>query len=73
MLKSFGLVTSLAALASARGLNNGTDQDNAYEVELYSGVDGTLTLYTYNAWNEALEVDELHGDIEVTNYGIRNP
>lgn len=45
----------------ARGDNNGTDQDNAYEATLVDNDQGTLKLYTYNVDNDG--VMELHGDL----------
>ena len=73
MLRSFSLVVSLPALVYARGANNGVDQANAYEIELHTSEDGTLTLYTYNAYNFDSGVNEFHGDIEITNYGKETP
>ena len=64
----------LTAICLSRGLNDGSNKENAFEsVLLTDALVGTLTLYTYNVWNEIIELSEVHGDLEITNYGIESP
>ena len=56
-----------AAVAFARGTNDGTSQENATEYRLLDEPNVSMTLYSYNSDNGG--VQELHGDLEITSNG----
>ena len=66
-------VALLPALILARGMNDGTGIDNCYETELLNSEIGSLNLCTYNKWNDQADMDELHADVFIREYGSEMP
>ena len=56
-------VSLLAATAMARGYGDGTSSENAYEVDLISISQFSLTLFTYNTRSDD-GINELRGELE---------
>lgn len=70
MYKSFALA-AIAALANARGDDSGMGNDNCFETVLVPTTEqGTLTVCTYNAWDDVEDTNEFHGDLYIDGYGI---
>ena len=66
MFKTFSAAI-LAAVAIARGKNDGTSQDNAMEMQLIDDAAVSMTIYSYNSDNAGTQ--EIHGDLEIATKG----
>ena len=62
MFKTFSLA-ALAAVAAARGDNNGTSRANAVTTQLLNDASVTMSINNYNADNAGTQ--EIHGDLEI--------
>ena len=66
MFKTFSAAI-LAAVAIARGTNDGTSQANAMETQLLDDAAVSMTIYSYNSDNAGTQ--EIHGDLEIATKG----